>query len=143
MAALLFACTGDQEAAYEQFNAPDDALSIEVGVAELLDPVTIDLWSNTGEVVVGAATVDPGGGPGGTIHNIVVEVFDDYEDVVDRASVRTDSGDRGEDEYDLTRDYADEGIYKLEIQSVADDGEVRTDTLTIRLWDETSSGDTG
>ena len=142
-AALLLACTAEEEPVYEQFNAPDDILTVEVGAAELLPPVSIELWSNTGELPVGSASVDPGGGPGGTIHSIVVEVSDDYQDIVDRASVRTDSGERGEDEYDMVRDYADEGIYKLEIQSVADEGEIRTDTLTIRLWDETSGGDTG
>jgi len=144
--ALVFvstACTEAVETSYEQFNASDDALSIEVGVADVLDPVSIELWSNTGEVTVGVAEATPGGGPAGTLHEIVVTVSDDYKDVIDRVTVRTDSGERGEDEYDLTRDYADEGIFKLELQSVADDDEIRTDTFTVRLLDAVERADTG
>ena len=137
------ACSEAVETSYEQFNAGDDALSIEVGVADVLDPVSIELWSNTGEVTVGAAEATPGGGPAGTLHEIVVTVSDDYKDVIDRVTIRTDSGERGEDEYDLTRDYADEGIFKLELQSVADDDEIRTDTFTVRLWDAVEGADTG
>ncbi len=133
--AALAACQTDDDVAYEQFNAPDDKLEIQVGVDEELDPLLIVLYSNTGEVAVGEAEVSPGGGPSGTIHEIVVRVADEFEEVVDRATVRTASGSRGEDEYDLEADFADEGFYKLELQSVADAAEVRTDTLTIRLWD--------
>ncbi len=136
----LLACNKEEEISYEQFNADDDILTIEVGIEELLEATSIDLMSNTNEVVVGSATVTPGGGPAGTEHEIVVEVLDEYEDIVDRVSVRTDSADRGVDEYDLEADYADEGIYKIELQSVAGDGEVRSDTFTIRLWDAVSGG---
>lgn len=135
LSVLLFGCDPDEEVTYEQFNAPDDALSVEVGAASELDESSIELHSSTGAVVVGTATVDPGGGPSGTVHTVTVEVYDDYQHIVDRASVRTDSGDRGVDEYDMTGDSADEGYYVLELTSVAGDGETRTDTLTIRLWD--------
>jgi len=143
LALLSTACTEPVETTYEQFNADDDVLSIEVGVDDLLDPLSIELWSNTSEVVVGAAEATPGGGPAGTLHEIIVTVSQDYKDIIDRVTVRTDSGERGEDEYDLTQDYADEGIYKLELQSVADEGEIRTDTFTVRLWDVIESADTG
>ena len=133
--AALAACQTDDDVAYEQFNAPDDTLELQVGVEQELDPLLIVLYSNTGEIAVGEAEVSPGGGPSGTIHEIVVRVDDAFEEIVDRASVRTTSGARGDDEYDLEPDFADEGFYKLELQSVADAGEVRTDTLTIRLWD--------
>lgn len=115
-----------------------------MGVDDLLDAVTIDLHSTTGEVVIGSATVSPGGGPVGTTHDVVVVIADDYEEKVDRVSVRVDSGDRGEDEYDLERDSADEGYYKLSMVSVGDEGEVRDDTFTIKVWDEDddSDGDT-
>ncbi len=132
---LLFGCTPDEEIVYEQFNADDDALSVEVGSASELEAISIDLHSSTGAVVVGQASVDPSGGPSGTVHTLTVEVYDDYEHIVDRASVRTDSGDRGVDEYDMEGDSADEGLYVLELTSVASDGESRTDKLTIRLWD--------
>lgn len=149
--AALVGCTTDEEVTYEQFNADTDTLDIEVGSADLLDAVSTDLHSTTGQVVIGTATVDPGGGPIGTEHAIVVEIADEYENMVDRVSLRTDSGARGEDEYDLDPDSADEGYYKLSLQSVGEEGEVRTDTLTIRVWDvvddsdgdTASSGDTG
>jgi hypothetical protein len=130
------ACNQDAEVLWDQFNATDDSVQIEVGIDEVLDPVEIVLHSSTGEVEVGLATVDPGGGPVGTLHEVVVVVADDYADIVDRASIRTDSGDRGEDEYDLDQDSAEEGVYKLTIESDGAAGEVRTDTLTFRLWDE-------
>jgi hypothetical protein len=96
-------------------------------------------------VVIGSATVSPGGGPIGTTHDLVVVIDDAYEDKVDRVSVRIDAGDRGEDEYDLDRDSADEGYYKLSMVSVGEEGEVREDRFTIKVWDEDgdADGDTG
>lgn len=132
---LLFACNNkDEEVVYDQWNATDDSVDVAVGAA-VGDALTVDLHSSTGAVVVGSATVDPGSGPVGTEHTITVIVADDYANVVDRASVRTASPDRGEDEYDLEADSADEGIYVLTLVSVGDEGEQRTDTLTFRLWD--------
>ncbi len=136
-------CNKDPEVTYTQFNAGDDTLEIEVGTTDKVPSVTIDLHSTTGEVTVGTAEVDPGGGPIGTEHEIVVIVEDAYENVVDRVSVRTDTPDRGEDEYDLDADSADEGFYKTILVSVGDPGEVRTDTLTFRLWDEDDDEDSG
>jgi hypothetical protein len=141
--AVCSACDKVEEVTYTQFNALDDALEVEVGIEDLLDPVNIDLHSNTGSVIVGWADVTPGGGPSGTLHTIRVEVFDDYQDIVDRVSVRTTSGNRGEDEYDLDPDYFDEGLYLKELQSVAGEGETRIDTLTIRLWNSSADVDTG
>jgi hypothetical protein len=134
-------CNKDDEVTYTQFNADDDTLEIEVGAAETAPAITISLHSTTQEVTVGTAEVDPSGGPIGTEHEIVVIVEDAYENIVDRVSVRTDSPDRGEDEYDLDADSADEGFYKTTLVSVGEPGEVRTDTLTIRLWDEDDDED--
>ncbi len=144
LAVLSWGCGDDDEVTYSQFNADDDSLTIQVGAAEILDAIAIDLHSTTGEVIIGTTTVTPGGGPIGTVHDIVVVIEDDYEDEVDRVSVRLDSGDRGEDEYDLEQDSADEGLFKLSIQSVGEEGEERGDSLTVRVWDEDedSSGDT-
>src|SRR4030095_1122403 len=103
----------------------------------------IVLYSSTALVTVGSAKVDPGGGPIGTEHDIVVIVEDAYENVVDRVSVRTDAAERGEDEYDLDPDSADEGFYKLTLVSVGEPDEIRTDTFTIRLWDEDDDEDSG
>ena len=131
---LVAACNRDEGTAWAQINATDDRLSIEVGVDERLDPVGVPLRSSTGEVEIGYAEVRPGGGPIGTLHEIVVVVDDPHQDLVERSSVRADSGERGTDEFDLVRDSADEGYYKITLESVGAEGEVRTDALTIRLW---------
>ncbi len=142
----LCACTQDEETIYTQFNAEDDQLTISVGVESELEQVSTVLLSTTGTVEVGEAYADPGGGPIGTEHTLTVEVYDEWEDQVVRVTVRTDSGDRGEDEYELEPDSADEGLYQIKLVSVGDEGEVREDSFTIRLWEEdgsSSSADTG
>lgn len=151
LSALLAGCgDGEEDSLYEQFNSDNDVLEVEVGVDEELDARSIELFSTTGEISVGQATVTPGGVAAGGIIRLVVVVDDEYEHIVDRVSVRVSSGDRGEDEYDLQADSADEGLYVRELQAVADDGEQRTDTFTVRLWDlsgdddgEGASTDTG
>lgn len=135
LAALALAgCNNDDEVQYDQINAADDVLTVLVGEPELLDPVNTVVRSSTGEVEIGSAEVSPGGGPIGTDHELVVIVFDDYQDLVDRVSVRTRSPGRGEDEYDLVQDSADEGYYKLTITSAGTADEQREDSLTVRLW---------
>lgn len=135
---LLSACSEEVEVSYVQFNATGESLTIQVGDASLLDSeASVELTSTTGSVVVGQATVTPAGGPVGTEHELTVEVFDDYENQVDRVSVRTDSGERGEDEYDLIGDSADEGFWKISLLSAGEADEVREDTFTIRLWEST------
>lgn len=139
MLALVFvlaACDQDETVTWKQYNADDDTLTLEVGVDDLLPAVSAPLTSNTGAVEIGTATADPGGGPIDTLHTLKVEVFAEYAEDVDRVSVRLDAGDRGEDEYDLDADSTGEGIWVLQVRSVGDVGEVRTDTLTFRLWDE-------
>lgn len=147
--AVLLACASDEEVIYTQFNADTDLLTIQVGTTDVLDPSSISLYSTTGTVEIGTATADPGGGPIGTEHTLTVEVYDDWENDISRVSVRTDSGDRGEDEYDLEADSADEGLFQIVLVSVGDEGESREDTFTIRVWEddstdsEDSSSDTG
>ncbi len=152
----LAACSDEIE--YEQFNAEDDVLEVQVTAKEILPDASIDLHSSTGEVVLGSATVSPGGAPAGTLHSLVVEVIDAYENVVDRASVVIESDGYAERSLDLVRDSADEGIYKIELISQGEPGEERTDRFTIQLWDivgdddatatttgttDTGGGDTG
>ncbi|MEL6341576.1 MAG: hypothetical protein AAFV53_00485 [Myxococcota bacterium] len=130
----LGGCTPETVEEYERFNNVDDpTLSIEVGAAALMDPSTIELTSSTGQVVVGQATVDPSGGPVGTEHTLSVEVFDDYEDAVQRVQVRTASPDRGNDTYSLQGDSADEGFWQLTLVSQGAEDEVRTDTFEVVL----------
>lgn len=140
--ALAVGCSQDDEIVYEQFNATDDTIEVEVGAEELLPARTEPLFSSTGEVEIGQVTVDPGGGPIGTNHDVVVIVTNEdpqfWASEIDRVSVRTSPPDDAraiaEDEYDLRQDSADEGYWKITLESVGDPGEVRTDTLTVRLW---------
>ena len=110
------ACNKDEGIQYDQYNATNDTLTLQVGTETVLDPVEISLMSSTGQVEVGLARVDPGGGPIGTNHDFVIEVYDEFQDVVDRASVRLKSPGRGEDEYDLEQDSADEGVYLVTLE---------------------------
>jgi hypothetical protein len=114
-------------------------VTIEVGAAELADPVSVVLTSNTGAVELGTGSVDPGGGPVGTLHTITVQVGDEYASDIGRASVRLDSGDRGVDEFDMEADATGEGYWVVELTSVGSSDEVRTDSLTFRLWTENTS----
>jgi len=143
LALLFMACNGKDEVEYTQFNVDDDEVTIQVGVSDLLDPVNTVIRSTTGEVEIGSGEVSPGGGPIGTDHEVVIIVFDDYQDQVDRVSVRTSSPGRGEDEYDLIQDSADEGYYKLTITSAGEPDETRDDTLTFRLWQASTTEEDG
>jgi hypothetical protein len=136
LALVLLGCTGSEETSWEQYNATDNSVTVQVGVEETLPAVSVTLTSNTGAVDIGTGTVDPGGGPIGTIHTVQVQVLDDYKDDIDRVSVRMDSGDRGEDEVDLEKDSTGSGYWVTQVQSVGESGEVRDDTFTFRLWRE-------
>jgi hypothetical protein len=143
---VLAACDEAQETTWEQFNAEDNYVTVDVGPACDPEPcadVTADLTSSTGSEVIGSGTVSPGGGPIGTEHRVALVVLDEYEAEVGRASVRTSSGARGEDEYDLDQDSADEGTWVFFLESVGDEGEVREDTFTFRLWKEVPVEDSG
>jgi hypothetical protein len=131
---LTVACSNDDTPNWVQFNGPDDNVTIEVGASKVTGAVTTDLHSSTGEVLIGTASVDPGGGPIGTEHLARVDLFDAFEGEVGRSTVRTDSGSRGIDEYDMAVDSADEGLYTLTLKSVGSEGELRSDTFTFRLW---------
>lgn len=138
----LVACDESTSTSWVQFNADGDSVTVSVGAADVLPAVSTTLHSSTGEVEVGSASVDPGGGPIGTTHTVLVSVASDYAADVGRVSVRTSSDSRGEDEFDLEADSTGTGIFKLEMQTVGDAGETRDDTLTFRLWTaEADSGD--
>ncbi len=141
LALVLVGCSNDDEVKYDRFNGDGNLVEVQVGAAELLDPVEVAITSSTNEVDIGLAWVDPGGGPVGTDHGVVVEVFDEYEAEVDRVSVVTKSPSRGSDEYDLTQDSADEGVWKIDLTSEGDADEVRTDTLVFKLWQQVSGSE--
>lgn len=125
-------------------------MEIVVGTPDEGEPVTIDLHSSTGRFVIGQATLTPGSGPIGTLHELVVRVGTQFdpglEDGVDageplvervrRVSARLDSGPLGAQSFDLTRDTAERGTWVIEIESLGDpDAAPRTDELTVQLWE--------
>ena len=146
--AWFISCSDEGEFSYLQFNSADDQFTIDVGVQELLPDKTISLYSSTGSIEVGTATISPGGGPFGTEHTIVVQVLDTYENKVSYASIRTIT-DRGNETYTMNVDSADEGLYVLDLVSVGVESEIREDVFYISLYrrediDETSTiSDTG
>jgi hypothetical protein len=129
----LIACK-DDEPEYSQFNGTD-VIEIEVTAADDLgESVEEILSSSTGTVDIGTVTVTPGSGPVGTDHDVLIDIDDDFEDLVVKATVVTDAGDRGDDEYELRQDSADHGVWVLTLTSLGAEGEERTDTFTIYLW---------
>lgn len=140
----ILGCQQDEETVWVQFNATDDQLEVEITAAEDLgEAVSTELSSTSSTVVVGSASVDPGSGPVGTDHLVEVDVDFEWEDIIDRVSVRTDSGERGVDEYDLKRDSADHGHWWIELTSVGEEGEERVDVLTFRLWEQVAVEEAG
>jgi hypothetical protein len=129
------ACTDDTGPAYEQFNAQEEVMEVRVGEAEIGDVALLELHSSTGAIVIGEASINPDAGPSGSIHDLEVQILDEYVHRVDRVSVEIDAGERGVQTYDLNADSADEALYRLEIQSFAEDSEIRTDVLEIQVWD--------
>lgn len=142
--ALLLACTESEETEYTQYNGDADQVQVEVGVPtryvtdaegnEVVETVSTVLTSSTGAVEIGTGTVDPSAGPVGSLHRVVVQVADEYAGDVDRVAVQTDSGERGQDVYELERDSAGEGWWVYELESVGEADEVRTDTFTFLLY---------
>ncbi len=145
-ALLLTGCSSDDEIIWLRFNA-DDAVQVEVTASDTLgDTVSGELYSTTGAVLVGSVVVDPGSGPVGTDHEVVVEVLDDWEELVGKVTVLTDSGERGTEEHELWRDSADHGLWVRTLTSAGSEGEQRTDSFSVRLWSEdegAGDGDTG
>jgi hypothetical protein len=143
---LLGADCSSTEEVRERFNQ-DDSFEVSVG-EETLPASQATLSSTTGSVEVGVVTLEPGGGPPGTLHTLEVWVDAEYAGEVDAAIVVIDSGERGERNLELVADSADERLYWIELQSVGDDDETRTDVFNIQLWsteepvveDETDEG---
>ena len=141
-AALLLGCGEDDPISYSLFNCEEDATFVHVGEAEVLTGDACDggdllqLRSSSCEVSVGQTSISPCGGPIGTEHEIVVNVNSTYSHEISKVTAVLESGQRGEDEYTLTPDSADEGLYKVTLISVGSEGEQRDDLLRIKLWKE-------
>ena len=141
-AALLCGCGEDDPISYSLFNCEEDSTFVHVGEAEILSGDDCDggdllqLRSSSCEVSVGQASISPCGGPIDTEHEIVVNVNSTYTHEISKVTAVLESGQRGEDEYTLTPDSADEGLYKITLISVGSEGEQRDDLLRIKLWKE-------
>ncbi|MBX2801196.1 MAG: hypothetical protein KTR31_26185 [Myxococcales bacterium] len=125
----------------------DEGQDLVIAVGQTCEPEagTLTLTSSLGQRDVGTATVDPPCGPVGTTHELVVEVMEQWEDVVGRVTVTIDAdpsidvdedGDlesRGEQEYVLERDSA-APVYAISLQSQGIEGETRDDVFRVVLW---------
>jgi hypothetical protein len=138
---LVSGCDKD-DISWGLFNAHDDQLEVLVEPVDELGPtIEIDLHSNVDTTaVIGSASIDPSSGRAGTRHLLLVHVGDEWEDVVSRATVLADAGERGVVELELRRDSADHGTFGVELESQGAPQEERMDILTIQLW-EAVSGD--
>ncbi len=137
-------CGEESDSELEQFNAESDAFTVNIGPNVATDPQEIELRSSTGQVVIGTASLSPGGGPVGTEHLLVVEVADTWQGQVEEVILVVDSGERGTEEFTLKRDSADPGYHQLDIVSVGEEGETREDTFTVQLFaNDSTPTDTG
>ena len=142
LTALLGGCGEEDPISYSLFNCEEDSTFVHVGEAEILSGDDCDggdllqLRSSSCEVSVGQASISPCGGPIDTEHEIVVKVNSTYSHEIAKVTAVLESGQRGEDEYTLTPDSADEGLYKVTLISVGSEGEQRDDLLRIKLWKE-------
>ena len=75
----LLACEEIEEVSFSQFNQAEDHLVVSIG-SETLPDTEISLYSSTGIVEVGTASISPGGAPAGTQHTLTVLIDDTYED---------------------------------------------------------------
>lgn len=133
---FFLACGESEEIEYNLFNAESDQFEVEIGIPEETEATEINLYSSTGQVVVGTAVLTPGGGPVGTEHLLRVEVENTWEADVSRVLLVIDAGDRGITEYVLERDSADAGYHQIQVQSVGEEGEERSDVFSIQLYTE-------
>lgn len=131
----------DDDAYYKPFNGDDDAVELAVGPSDDLEPISVDLYSNTGSILVGVGTVTPGAAPVGTDHDVSVEVLEDFEETVERVTIEVEAGDRGTSEHVLRQDSADRGLWKVAITSRGEEGEIRTDRLRFVLWEAAEKND--
>jgi len=121
----------------------DDVVALDGTAGADADIGCICMSSSLRANDVGTATVDPTHGDVGTRHTVRVEVLDAFEDIVQRVTVYTD-GQRGDEEIELLQDSADPGSWAVELKSLGEADEVRTDRFEIRLYepDGTFSGET-
>ena len=139
---LGLGCTSDSSTTWVQFDGDDDQLEVAIG-PDVLSAVSVDIRSTTGAALVAAAAVDPGGGPVGTVHRVVVTVLGEFADEIGKVELLTDAGDRGAETIGLTQDSARSDLWVREVVSVGDDGELRADTFSFALYVAAGDSDGG
>ena len=133
----LTGCKND-DVEWERVNGNADSLFVQVtdAVEPAAEPLTIDLTpvidrDNT----LGTATIDPSVGPVGTEHQLEVEVSEDFEELVQRVTVKVTTRGRGSEEWELQRDPAFIGTWGITVQSLGGPDEpTRDDEFNVRLW---------
>ncbi len=147
--AFLLACDSDEiiwaefsrEASVEVFVESADACDARLASTEApkkKDDPNVLRSAVVGDPV-GEIMIEPICGPVGTVHNVEVTVFEDFEDIVRRATLTVDATvddpeeGRGEETFEMDRDAAFPGRYGLELQSQGVEGETRTDLFRFLL----------
>ena len=136
-------CKKEEEVAYRLFNCEEDSALIDIGAEDLLTedqcestPLRSSSCLDDAQATVGEAYIWPCAAPVGTEHDIVIMVDRPYDQQIAKATVRLESDGRGEDEYRLTQDSANEGLYKITLISVGSEDERRQDSIRFKLWEE-------
>ena len=136
-------CKKEEEIAYRLFNCEDDSALIDIGAEDVLTedqcesiPLRSSSCLDDVQATVGEAYIWPCAAPVGTEHDIVIMVDRPYDQQIAKATVRLESDGRGEDEYRLTQDSANEGLYKITLISVGSEDERRQDAVQFKLWEE-------
>lgn len=130
---LAVQCAPDTSVDWVRFNG-DDFVRVGITDGDIEPARSTELTSTTGAVTLGVATVDPGAAPAGTEHTVEVQIDDEWQEIIGKVSVGVNSGERGFEVFPLTQDSADHGYWFLELRSVGDEGEVRSDRFNFRLF---------
>ena len=118
-----------------QFNAQDESLEVIVGISDIQEETSRTLYSTTGLVEIATASISPGGGPVGTVHQIQVQIFEEYMEDVQEVRIDIDSGERGTQQYTLIPDSAQPSLFVLDLESMGGEEEERGDIFLFSLWD--------
>ena len=148
---LLLSCTGckkEEEITYRLFNCEEDSALIDIGADELLTedqcestPLQSSSCLDGDQETIGEAYIWPCAAPIGTEHDIFIRVDRPHDQKIAKATVRLESDGRGEDEYRMTQDSANEGLYKITLISVGSEDERRQDVVQFKLWEEDPNAD--
>lgn len=130
---LSVPCLDGADATYLRYNADGDGVQVQVGEPVSTAADEVELTSTTGTVAIGTGSVSPDAGPVGTEHALEVRLDEAYADQVDRVFAESSSS-RGSLTHELIQDSADTSYWRVDVESLGDADEARTDTFTFLLW---------